>query len=156
MKHVRAAAVLLFALLLCAACGRQTPAPAAQSAQPTPTALSAAAFMERLRAAGATVSEDSYTLLKQPFLSVSGHLLSVNGERVEVYEYVSVAAAEGDAKNISADACLVKTPQGSMMMDWPGPPHVYKSGRVIVLYAGLNSGVITLLVKTLGPQFAGV
>jgi len=27
---------------------------------------------------------------------------------------------------------------------------------VIVLYAGLNSGVITLLVKTLGPQFAGV
>jgi hypothetical protein len=103
--------------------------------------------MERLRAAGATVSEDPYTLLKQPFLFVSGHLLSVNSER---------AAAESDGKNVSAGACLVKTPQGSMMMDWPGPPHVYKSSRVIVLYAGLNGGVITLLVKTLGPQFAGV
>jgi len=112
--------------------------------------------MERPRAAEATVSEEPYTLLKQPFLSISGHLLSVNGERVEVYEYVSVAAAAGDAKNVSADARLVKTPQGSMMMDWPGPPHVYKSGRVIVQYAGLNNGVITLLVKTLGPQFAGV
>src|SRR5260221_6087519 len=100
--------------------------------------------MERLRAAEATVSEDPYTLLKQPFLSISGHLLSVSGERVEVYEYASAAAAAGDAKNISADARLVKT------------PHVYKSGRVIVQYAGLNSGVITLLVKTLGPQFAGV
>jgi len=52
--------------------------------------------------------------------------------------------AESDGKNVSAGACLVKT------------PHVYKSGRVIVQYAGLNSGVITFLVKTLGPQFAGV
>jgi len=118
--------------------------------------MNAASFIARLRAGGATVSEDQYTLLKQPFLSVTGHLLSVNGERVEVYEYASVAAAEQDAKNISADACLVKTPQGSMMMDWPGPPHVYKHGRVIVLYAGLNAGVIKLLVNTLGPQFAGV
>jgi hypothetical protein len=116
----------------------------------------AAALMEHLRAAGATVSEDPYTLLKQPFLFISGHLLSVNGERVAVYECASVAAAESDGKYISADVCLVKTPQGSMMIDWPGPPHVYKSGRVIVQYAGLNSGVITLLVKTLGPQFAGV
>jgi hypothetical protein len=116
----------------------------------------AAALMERLRAAEATVSEDLYTLLKQPFLFVSGHLLSVNGERVEVYEYASVAAAAAAAKNISADVCLVKTPQDFMMMDWSGPPPVYKSGRVIVQYAGLNSGVITLLVKTLGPQFAGV
>jgi hypothetical protein len=112
--------------------------------------------MERPRAAEATVGEDPYTLLKQPFLSISSHLLSVNGERVEAYEYASVAAAESDGKNVSAGARLVKTPQGSTMMDWPGPPHVYKSGRVIVQYAGLNSGVITLLVKPLGPQFAGV
>ena len=112
--------------------------------------------MERPRAAEATVGEDPYTLLKQPFLSISSHLLSVNGERVEAYEYASVAVAESDGKNVSAGACLVKTPQGSTMMDWPGPPPVYKSGRVIVQYAGLNSGVITLLVKTLGPQFAGV
>jgi hypothetical protein len=96
--------------------------------------------MERLRVAEATVGEDPYTLLKQPFLSISGHLLSVNGERVEAYEYASVAAAAGDGKNVSAGACLVKTPQGSTMMDWPGPPPVYKSGRVIVQYAGLNSG----------------
>ena len=100
----------------------------------------AAALMERLRVAEATVGEDPYTLLKQPFLSISGHLLSVNGERVEAYEYASVAAAAGDGKNVSAGACLVKTPQGSTMMDWPGPPPVYKSGRVIVQYAGLNSG----------------
>ena len=41
----------------------------------------AAALMERLHAAEATVGEDPHTLLKQPFLSISGHLLSVNGER---------------------------------------------------------------------------
>ncbi len=41
----------------------------------------AAALMERLRAAEATVGEDPYTLLKQPFLSIISHLLSVNGER---------------------------------------------------------------------------
>src|SRR5258706_1150242 len=104
--------------MTCVSCWRNSPCCVRGS--PVKRVRAAAALMERLRAAEATVSEDPYTLLKQPFLSISGHLLSVNGERVEVYEYASAAAAAGDAKNISADARLVKT------------PHVYKSGRVIV------------------------
>src|SRR5260221_13023616 len=93
--------------------------------RPVKRVRAAAALMERLRAAEATVGEDPYTLLKQPFLSISGHLLSVNGERVEAYEYASVAVAESHGKKVSSGPSLGNSPQGSTLLDWRGRPPGY-------------------------------
>lgn len=41
------------------------------------------------------------------------------------------------------------------MVDWIAPPHFYKKGQLIVLYAGVNISVIHILEASLGSQFAG-
>ena len=136
--------VLIGALLLCVACG-------AESAVHDTSSL-----MSNLRHAGLQVSQDQYTTLRQPFLSVPGHLLLVNGQRVESYDYTSASATRADAGHIAKDACLVLTPHGQVMMEWPGPPHVFSKGNVIVLYAGTDATILRALKSALGPQIAGV
>jgi hypothetical protein len=137
-------AILIGAALLCVACG-------ASSSVNTTSSL-----IGNLRQAGLQVSQDQYTTLRQPFLSVPGHLLLVNGQRVESYDYATAAAVHADAGHIAKDACLVLTPHGQVMMDWPGPPHVFSKGNVIVLYAGTDTTILRALKSALGPQIAGV
>lgn len=136
--------VLIGAALLCVACG------ASSSVNNT------SSLMSNLRQAGLQVSQDQYTTLRQPFLSVPGHLLLVNGQRVESYDYTTTAAVRADAGHIAKDACLVLTPHGQVMMDWPGPPHVFSKGDVIVLYAGTDATILHALKSALGTQIAGV
>jgi hypothetical protein len=146
MKYSRyvGVAILIGAALLCVACG------APSSVNSTSTLIG------NLRQAGLHVSQDQYTTLRQPFLSVPGHLLLVNGQRVETYDYATTAAVRQDAGHIAKDACLVLTPHGQVMMDWPGPPHVFSKGNVIVLYAGTDTTILRALKSALGPQIAGV
>jgi hypothetical protein len=136
--------ILVGAALLCVACG-------ASSSVNTTSSL-----IGNLRQAGLQVTQDQYTTLRQPFLSVPGHLLLVNGQRVESYDYATTAAVHADAGHIAKDACLVLTPHGQVMMDWPGPPHVFSKGNVIVLYAGTDTTILRALKSALGPQIAGV
>jgi hypothetical protein len=146
MKYSRyvGVAILIGAALLCVACG------AASSVNTT------SSLIGNLRQAGLQVTQDQYTTLRQPFLSVPGHLLLVNGQRVESYDYATTAAVHADAGHIAKDACLVLTPHGQVMMDWPGPPHVFSKGNVIVLYAGTDTTILRALKSALGPQIAGV
>lgn len=136
--------ILLGALLLCVACGATT------------NVHDTGSLISTLRQSGLQVSQDEYTTLRQPFLSVPGHLLLVNGQRVESYDYSSASAVKTDAGHIAKDACLVTTPHGQVMMDWPGPPHVFSKGNVIVLYAGTDATILKALKSALGPQIAGV
>lgn len=106
-------------------------------------------LVRELRAGGAAVRSGGR--VSQPFFSVQGRGLTVNGERVQVFEFRSSARAEAESAKVSAEG----TPVGTTMVTWAGPPHFYHSGRLIVLYVGSNSGVIDTLGKALGPQFAG-
>ncbi len=55
--------------------------------------------IEKLRAGGATVVQGEE--ISQPFFSVEGQTLNVNGESVQVFEYKDAKTAEKEAKQIS-------------------------------------------------------
>lgn len=104
-----------------------------------------------LRAQNATVVRgDVLPQSSNPFFSTNAQVLIVNGGTVSVFEYASVAAAEGDAAKISPDGSVV----GSTIITWVGPPHFYRNGRLIVLYAGSSDAVLGPLEAVLGPPFA--
>ena len=106
-------------------------------------------LVDHLRAAGATVVPTG--AVTQPFLSVSGQVITVNGEQIQIYEYANEDDANAEAARISADGGAV----GNTMVDWIAPPHFYKKGQIIVLYVGTSTTVINILETTLGTQFAG-
>ena|ERR1700694_4068909 len=113
----------------------------------------------QLKAAGATVVPGSN--VTQPFMTVEGRTLTVNGEQLQVFEYASVQDANAQASTISPDGTKFTTvsssgQHGASIVDWVKPPHLYTSGRVIVIYTGTSNPVMNLLVKILGKQFAGV
>lgn len=86
----------------------------------------------------------------QPFFSVPGHIIVVNGEDVQVFEYPDSAAVEAEAAQISPDASSV----GTSMMSWVATPHFYTKDRLIVLYVGENESVTSALIDVLGEPIA--
>lgn len=106
-------------------------------------------LVDQLRAAGARV--DSQEQLSQPFFPVDAQVITVEGERVQVFEFESEALAEAQAAEISASGGTI----GTTMITWVEPPHFYQEGRLIVLYVGSDQQILSLLESTLGPQIAG-
>jgi len=41
------------------------------------------------------------------------------------------------------------------MITWVATPHLFRSGKVIVLYVGDGASTLKVLETVLGPQFAG-
>jgi len=108
-----------------------------------------ASLIDSLRAAGATVAPAGE--VTQPFFSVKGKLIKVNGGDVQVFEYQDSTAADNEASLVSPDGSSI----GTSMVGWVAPPHFYQPGKLIVLYIGENEAVIKLLESVLGSQFAG-
>lgn len=106
-------------------------------------------LVDHLRAAGATVTPTGD--ISQPFFSVKGQLITVNGEQVQVYEYADTDTANAEAARISPDGGSV----GNTQIDWIAPPHFFKAGEVIVLYVGTADTALQPLGAVLGSQFAG-
>jgi hypothetical protein len=131
------------------------------------TALSYGDLVAKLRTGGATAVEGgaispdtSGAEASKPLLIGTGHLLMVNGERVEVYEYATTFLAGTDASRISPDGGTFRAGLGALggsaaSVDWLAPPHFYASGRLIVQYIGTHSDVLAALTQALGRQFAG-
>jgi hypothetical protein len=70
---------------------------------------------------------------------------------------------EAEASAVSADgsfltrcSCGITCICMRRHFDWESTPHFYKGGRIIVIYVGDDWWTISLLVKALGEQFAGV
>ncbi len=106
-------------------------------------------LVDNLRATGATV--EPVEGITQPFFSVEGKVITVNGENVQVFEYENAAATDTEAALVSSDGSSV----GTSMPFWVAPPHFYKEGKLIVLYVGDSEAVTEVLDSVLGPQFAG-
>jgi len=117
-----------------------------------PTGLTSTdALITALRGQNATVVRgDVLPQSSNPFFSTNAQVLIVNGGTVSVFEYASVPVAEGDAAKVSPDGSVV----GSTIITWIGPPHLYRNGRLIVLYAGSSDAVLGPLEAVLGPPFA--
>ena len=118
--------------------------------QDTGSALTYSGLVARLRTAGATVIPGDP--IEQPFLSVPGRFLKVNGTDVQVFEYATTDVVEGDASRVAPDGCAVGN---TVHINWIAPPHFYKQGRLIVIYIGSDTDILSLLSSALGPQFAG-
>ncbi len=113
------------------------------------SAMTYTSLADKLRAEGTTVT--TRDVVQQPFFCVSGRILSVNGEDVQVYEYGTPVAAYVDARQISHDGSTI----GSTVVDWVDTPHIYERGRVIATYIGHTSRMTQLLSGALGGQIAG-
>lgn len=108
-----------------------------------------ASLLSKLRAAGAKVEISGE--VNQPFLSVTGTMIKLHGEDVQVFQYPGAAQMEAEAGLISRDGTAV----GKRKIHWIGPPHFFKQGRVLVLYVGEEKKVTDALEAALGRQFAG-
>lgn len=111
--------------------------------------LDTAGFLDRLRTEGVSVTSTGE--VAQPFFSVTGQVIRVYGESVQVFEFSSAAAAENAAAQVAPDGFSI----GEYQVDWVGTPHFYRQGKLIVLYVGDTPDIAQLLEKILGLQFAG-
>ena len=106
-------------------------------------------LVDNLRAQGTNVEPADE--ISQPFFSVVGNSVLINGENVQVFEYSSAEDAEFEASFVSSDASEI----GTSMPLWVGTPHFYLKERIIVLYVGDDTATKELLESILGNQFAG-
>lgn len=105
-----------------------------------------------------TLTVDISGTVAQPFLHPeSGTTVRLSGAALaapadlQLFDYSSAAAAATDAHQIRADGSGTAT----TIVDWVAPPHFFLKGRVMVIYVGNDSAVVSLLRSLLGPQFAG-
>jgi hypothetical protein len=108
-----------------------------------------ASLVASLRTAGASVKPGEE--VDQPFFPISGKMIQIHGEDVQVFQFADAAVADAQAARISPTGSTV----GTTKVNWIGPPHFYRAGKVLVLYVGDDAKVLQALAAALGPQFAG-
>jgi hypothetical protein len=120
------------------------------------------AIMDLVRKAGATVeavggvSNTFQGIQILSFEARSFQLRVGNNQDVWVYEFSDPATANLQASLISPDGSKIASYSGGeVLFDWIAPPHLLKSGRLIVLYVGNDLSTLNLLSSALGSQFAG-
>ena len=106
-------------------------------------------LVTRLTAEGAVIEDGDD--ISQPFFSVTAKTAIINGEDLQVFEYLSEKTVDEEAATVSPSGSTI----GTNMISWMMPPHFYKSGKMIVIYLGSNKDIMNLLEDILGPQFAG-
>ena len=125
------------------------------SCEPNPVGpselASSDALIVALQQQGATVSRgEALPRGSTPYFSTNAQVVFVNAAALNVFEYSTVAAAENDAAKVSPDGSSI----GVTAVTWTGPPHFYRNGRLIVLYAGSAEAVLLPLEAVLGKPFA--
>lgn len=90
-----------------------------------------------------TEIEDSKSLL-----SVENDDYTINGDRLSIYEYDESAKStlEGDLKSITDNGMMINGNKTS----WTKAAHIYKKGRLVVIYDGNNESILTTLKEVLG------
>src|SRR5512145_3521432 len=98
-----------------------------------------ASLAASLRAAGASVKPGAK--VDQPFFPVSGRLMEVHGEDVQVFEFADAAELKALAARISPTGTGI----GTTKVQWIGRPHFYRTDRLLVLYVGDSERVLKAL-----------
>ncbi len=137
--------------------GEATPAGTPAAVGRSGPVVDQAGLVAALRAAGLTVESAGSLMPDVPFGgALGGTVLRLGGGgmagpvELQVYEYADATAAEADAAQIGPDG----NPR-TATIEWIGPPHLFRAGRLIVLYVGSDRAVTAALTALLGPQFAG-
>jgi hypothetical protein len=142
---------LLFAAVGACSCGGNVSASdqSRQGEPSSPRVTDYASLAASLRAAGATVRLGAK--VEQPFFPVNGRLIEVHNEDVQVFEFADAAVVKAQAARISPTGSTI----GTTKVHWIGPPHFYRTDRLLVIYVGDSERVLRTLETVLGPQFAG-
>jgi hypothetical protein len=99
--------------------------------------------MATLKESGASVQWGG--TVNQPFLSVPGWLLRVNGQEVQAFEYGDDVARIVDTVQVAGSGVNVDL--------WQGQPRFWAGDSLVVLYTGDQPDVVALLSGALGqPQ----
>ena len=109
-----------------------------------------AELLAALQAAGATVTSGGD--IDQPFIPVKGHLITINGADVQVFEFQDDATRQqvSDAISQAQNSIDTSLPSGTDM------PNFWANGRLIVLYIGQDQATINILTKILGNTITQV
>ena len=102
-------------------------------------------FKKDLEKSGAKVEE---TEASQSHFSIDNKDYIIDGERVSVYEY-----DEDDASTLKNDLSTVANNGATINnkdVKWNKKAHIYKKGRIVVVYDGDNEKVLKTLNDTLG------
>ncbi len=97
-----------------------------------------------LEEAGVLVSEAPNP--SAPELGIEGQGLLVGNVPVQAYEYGSIVERRLVSDTIRAGGFLVS----GEPVQWPAPPNIWATGRLIVVYPGVDGGTILLLSGLLG------
>ena len=143
MKHNLPVAMILLVIVVFLHCDSDPNGPNGEDG------LDYVSLIDSLRAAGATVEPAGE--IEQPFFPVTGRVIKVNGGDVQVFEFADESAATDQAEHISPDGEFI----GDFQVNWIDIPHLYKGGKLIVVYIGQENQVIVALEAVLGQQFVG-
>jgi hypothetical protein len=109
---------------------------------PSPSIDTAADLVRALQEAGAQATPSQGALAAD--LGGVGSVWRVSGAEIQVYEYGSPQAREMVSKRLDPAAAM---PEG---LPGRGRPNLWATGRLIVVYAGSDGGLILLLSGLLG------
>ena len=87
-------------------------------------------------------------------LGRDGTVVSWADVSVGAFDYPDRDSAVAAAELIADDGSTVEGITDSPI-NWPGTPHFFRKGRLIVLYVGDDRPTADLLKQILGPQIAG-
>ncbi|NLK94128.1 MAG: hypothetical protein GX275_02890 [Clostridiales bacterium] len=92
------------------------------------------------------VDSDSY-------FSVAGKKYKINDDELRIYEYATTAASdlEKDFNTIGENAGTINNKE----VKWNKEAHLYKKGRIVVIYDGEDSKILTSLKNYLGDPIVG-
>jgi hypothetical protein len=122
---------------------------------PDPNALTHETFLAQLNQTNHTILDGGHSDYSD-MLSGERYVLTIDGEPVQVWEYISEGAAKRNSDRIGKDGSQIKMGfGGAAIVDWIAPPHFYRKGNIIVLYNGVDETILATLETLLGPQFAG-
>ena len=92
----------------------------------------------------------------KPLFSVDSDdyiLSNLNNQKISIYQY-----EEGDKDKIRNDIASIKdngTTINGQKVTWNAAPHIYKKGRLLVVYDGEDSGTLDTLRDLLGIPVLG-
>ncbi len=89
--------------------------------------------------------------ISAPFLPFKAYIVKLGIYDMKVFEFDDAGGADSFAANVSSDGMIVS----GAPVEWPAPPHFYKSGYLVVVYAGSNPEIMADLELLLDRQFAG-
>lgn len=111
----------------------------------TTMSYNASEFRRDLEKRGAKVEE---TEASQSHFSIDNKDYTIDGERISVYEYDEDAAStlKNDLSTVTNNGATINNKD----VKWNKKAHIYKKGRIVVVYDGDNEKVLKVLNDTLG------